>query len=316
MTLSPLSPRVRVATFYELSGILLANGSIDVANTCVVCNFPFYESVPQLKNFIVTDQFKGFIVIGRRGQAKTFHDFLAELGDRERAKQATIEQFRGKSWPIYRANYDALLSAMLGEARMTLDDVRILNFPDDEKSALAMIGGTGDFYMGGLPAELNLLQNHGEKFVRIGGVEILGPAGLWYSNIASTEEWLSRNEKTALKLMAMNYRYNRYIQEKPEAVFPIILKAMNDHSGIQMSSKDLKFVFDNFVGTQTYQDDRESTLNPKSDRFWGVSAKYYIKNSKELPAGADYRKNNPLDEWFARFLAQPELSAWVDAPLK
>lgn len=294
----------------------LANGSIDTANTCVVCNFPFYESVPQLMNFINTDQFKGFIVIGRKGQVKTYDELLAELGDPQEAKLATIEQFRGKTFPIYRANYDPLLTATLGQAGMTLDDVEVLNFPDDEKSALAMIGGTGDFYLGGLPAEINLLLNHGDKFVLVGGDEILGPAGLWYSNIASTEEWLANNEETALKLMAMSYRYNRYVNENPDAVLPIVLKAMNDHSGTQMSLEELKFVFDNFVGPRTYQDDKETALNPDSELYWGVSAEYYVANSTELPPDADYRRNNPVDEWFAKFLARPDLLAWVDAPLE
>jgi ABC-type nitrate/sulfonate/bicarbonate transport system substrate-binding protein len=294
----------------------LANGSIDTANTCIVCNFPFYESVPNLMNFINTDQFKGFIVIGRKGQVKTYDEFLTELGDPEKAKKATIEQFRGKTWPIYRANYEPLLTATLGQAGMTIDDVEILNFPDDEKSALAMIGGTGDFYMGGLPAEINLLLNHSDQFVLVGGADILGPAGLWYSNIASTEEWLAENEETALKLMAMSYRYNRYMNEKPDVVLPIILKAMNDHSGAQMSQDELKFVFENFVGPRTYQEDKETALNPDSDLYWGVSAEYYVKNSTELPEDADYRRNNPVDEWFAKFLARPDLLEWVDAPLE
>ncbi len=30
----------------------LANGSLDTVNTCVcVCNFPFYESVPEMEEF-------------------------------------------------------------------------------------------------------------------------------------------------------------------------------------------------------------------------------------------------------------------------
>ena len=41
----------------------------------------------------------------------------------------------------------------------------------NEKAALAMIGGEGDFYIGGLPSETNLLQNHPEDFKLIGGAE-------------------------------------------------------------------------------------------------------------------------------------------------
>ena len=34
----------------------LANGSLDTVNTCVVCNYPFYESVPEMKNFLTVNQ--------------------------------------------------------------------------------------------------------------------------------------------------------------------------------------------------------------------------------------------------------------------
>ena len=40
----------------------LANGSLDTVNTCVVCNYPFYESVPEMQNFLTVNQFKGFVV--------------------------------------------------------------------------------------------------------------------------------------------------------------------------------------------------------------------------------------------------------------
>jgi ABC-type nitrate/sulfonate/bicarbonate transport system substrate-binding protein len=294
----------------------VANGSIDTANTCIVCNFPFYESVPNLMNFITTDQFKGFVVIGRKGEVTTYDEFLEDLGDPEEAKLATIEQFRGATWPIYRANYDPLLSATLSQAGMTLDDVEIINFPDDEKSALAMIGGTGDFYMGGLPAEINLLTNYPDDFVLVGGSEILGPAGLWYSNIAATEEWLAANEDTALKLMAMNYRYNRYILEKRDAVLPFIRDAMNEHSGTDLTVEELEVIFDNFVGPRTYQQEAADTYNPDSPYYWGNSASYYVEQSTELPEDADYRRNNPLEEWFNKLMERDDLLAWIDSPLE
>ena len=149
----------------------LVNGSVDTVNTCVICNFPFYESVPELTDFLTVNQFKGFTLIGRAGAAKTYDEFLAELGDPVAAQKATLEQLRGKTLPMYSANYETLLKATLSQAGMTLDDVTIVNFADDEKAALAYLGGTGDFYMGGLPSEINILQNHAEDYQLIGGAE-------------------------------------------------------------------------------------------------------------------------------------------------
>jgi ABC-type nitrate/sulfonate/bicarbonate transport system substrate-binding protein len=294
----------------------LANGSLDTVNTCVVCNYPFYESVPEMKNFLTVNQFKGFVVIGRKGKSKSYQKFLAELGQPDKAKVATIQQFKGKTFPIYLANYEPLLNAVLEQADLDLQDIKTVNFSDDEKAALAMIGGTGDFYMGGLPSEINLLMNHADQFELIGGAEILGPAGLWYSNVASNEKWLVKNEEAALRITAMSYRYNRYVQEDIDAILPIVVEAMNAHSGVATDVKSLKFIFDNFLEFRTYQQDAETTYNPDSPLFWETSAKYYVAKSKQLPQGADYQLQNPLNEWFEKFLKRKDLLEWVDKPLK
>lgn len=293
----------------------LVNGSVDTVNTCVICNFPFYESVPELTDFLTVNQFKGFVLIGRVGQSTSYAEFLEELGDPAAAQKATLEQVRGKTFPMYSANYETLLKATLDQAGMTLEDVQITNFPDDEKAALAYIGGTGDFYMGGLPSEINLLQNHPEEFQLIGGSEILGPAGLWYSQVASSTDWLAANEDAALKIMALSYRFNRYVNDQPDVVMPIVARAMNEHSGVATSEDDLGFIFDTFLAFRSYQDDATTTYDPGSDLYWGRSADYYVTQSADLPEGADYRRQNPLDEWFEKFLARADLLEWVDAPL-
>jgi hypothetical protein len=50
--------------------------------------------------------------------------------------------------------------------------------------------------------------------------------------------------------------------------------------------------------------------------YWETSAKYYVAKSKELPKGADYALQNPLNDWFKMFLERKDLLEWVDAPLK
>lgn len=293
----------------------LANGSIDIAGSCIVCNYPFYESIPELRNFMTVNQFKGFVVIGRQGSSKSYDEFLQELNDPEAAKNAAIDQLRGMTFPIYEANYLPMLSAVLEQGNLKLEDVKTINFPDDEKAALAMIGGEGDFYIGGLPSEINLLMNHPDSFKLIGGAEILGPAGLWYSNITTTEQWLEKNEEAALRLIAMAYRFNRYIQEDIDKVLPIIVEAMNAHSGVASTVEDLGFTFDKFLDFRTYQQDAETCYNPGSDLYWEHSAKYYVEKSTELPEDADYSLQNPLNEWFKKFIDRKDLLEWVDKPL-
>lgn len=293
----------------------LANGSLDTVNTCVVCNFPFYESVPEMEDFLTVNQFKGFVVIGRVDQSKSYEELRASLGDADKARLAAIQQMKGKTFPVYLANYQPLMTAVLEQGGMHLEDVQTINFADDEKAALAYIGGKGDFYMGGLPSEINLLMNHADQFKLIGGAEILGPAGLWYSNVAANHKWLVDHEDAALKIMAMSYRYNRYVQEKIDVVMPIVVKAMNDHSGVATDVKSLKFIFDKFLEFRTYKQDADTTYAAGSPLFWENSAKYYVAKSKELPKGADYALKNPLNDWYKKFVARKDLLTWVDAPL-
>ena len=294
----------------------LVNESIDMAGSCTVCNYPFYESIPNLRNFNTVNQFKGFVVLGRVGKSKSYEEFLTELGNPEEAKIAAIQQLKGKTFPIYEANYLPLLTAVLEQGSLTIDDITTLNFADDEKAALAAIGGEGDFYIGGLPSEINLLMNHSDEFQLIGGSEILGPAGLWYSNITATEEWLAENEEAALRVTAMAYRFNRYIQEDIEKVLPIVVEAMNAHSGAGQTVDDLKFIFDKFLEFRTYQQDAETCYNPDSDLYWEDSASYYVARSTELPEDADYLVQNPLNEWFEKFMVRKDLLEWIDAPLE
>jgi ABC-type nitrate/sulfonate/bicarbonate transport system substrate-binding protein len=294
----------------------LANGSLDTINTCVVCNFPFYESVPDMVDFLTVNQFKGFVVIGRKGQSKTYQEFLKELGNADAARKAAISQLKGKTMPMYTANYVPMLKGLLEQVSLDVKDVNVINFPDDEKAAIAMIGGTGDYFMGGLPSEINLIMNHPNDFQLIGGSEILGPAGLWYSNIASTNKWLAANEDTALRIMALSYRYNRYVNEDIDKVMPIVAKAMNEHSGVATDVEELKFIFRTFLEFRTYQKELVDTYNPQSPLYWKNSGDYFVKRSSELPANADVVARNPLEAWQKKFMARKDLLKWVDKPLK
>lgn len=293
----------------------LARGDIDTVNTCVVCNYPFYESVPELRNFLTVNQFKGFSVIGRTGDSRTYDDFLDELGDPEEAQQATIEQLVDSTVPMYEANYRSLLSATLDQADLTTDVVDIVNFAEDDRAAVAFLGGEGDFYLGGLPSQVNILLEHGDDYHIVGGAEVLGPAGLWYSQVASSDEWLEENRDAALRIMAMSYRYNRYIAEQPEDVLPIVGETIEEQGGPETTPEELELIFDDFLEFRSYQDEAETTYNPDSDLYWRESAEFYVEESDELPEDADYETQNPLEPWFERFLEEDALLEWVDAPL-
>ena len=139
--------------------------------------------------------------------------------------------------------------------------------------------------------------------------------GTGESPLAAMKSWLDANEETALKLMALNYRYARYVYEKPDVIAPIVMRNMNEHSGGNLTVEDIKFIIPQFSDPRPYQEEIEKTFNPDSDLYWGKSAEYYVTTSTDLPADADWRRNNPLDEWFNKFLQRKDLLEWVDRPL-
>ena len=153
---------------------------------------------------------------------------------------------------------------------MSIDDVQTINFADDEKAALAFISGEGEFYMGGLPSEINLLMNHPDQFKLIGGAEILGPAGLWYSNVASTEEVAGgkrgrrpQDHGHVVSLQPLrpgedrrDHAHRRQGDERP-------------FGRRDRRRQSLKFIFDKFLEFRTYKQDAETTYNPNSPAVLG-----------------------------------------------
>lgn len=297
----------------------LVSGSVDVIPACVVCHFAFRESVPDLTTIFTENQFAGFLFIGRKGgPLKTYWEFLDELGDPEAAKEATLLQLKGTTWPVYRANYDPLIGSALSQVGLTLDDINEINFADDEKAALAFIGGTGDVFTGSLPQESRMLLDMPDQFVNLGGAEILGPAGLWYSNIAALRPWILENKEVVLKLTAMSYRYNRYLEEDPDAVLPIVVRVINDMTGSTNTVKDVKQIFDAFLDFRTWQRERDETYNPDSIYYWRLSADHFVQQSIEqgtYPAHGEYLSVNIQEDLFKEFLQRQDLLDWVDAPL-
>src|SRR5262245_24335663 len=51
----------------QLAGPQLRRGDLDVAYSCQACNFAILKQIPELRDWMITNQFKGFAVIGRKG---------------------------------------------------------------------------------------------------------------------------------------------------------------------------------------------------------------------------------------------------------
>lgn len=290
----------------------MRQGSLDVVSSCHVCDFPLYKSVPSLRSFLITDQFKGFIIVGRKG-AETFADLEQKIGA-EKAKEQILKGFKGKSFPTVLSTYRQLLSSALGQVGMTISDINVVESGDDAQAALAFQRGTGDYYMGSLPQETKLLSMP-DKYVNVGGSEILGPAGLWYSTMVSTQGWLEKNDETALKLAAIWYRVSRYANERFDAIAPDWVRATNERAAASFTVDELKTTF-SLMDFPSLQSSKETIFNKDSYLYWERSVDFYKNhNADQLPHGVDPSKNDVEEAYFNKLSANQKLIDWINAPL-
>lgn len=288
----------------------MRQGSIDVVSSCHVCDFPLYQSVPSLRSWLITDQFKGFIVIGRQG-ADTFAALEPQAGA-EKAKEQILKGFAGKTFALMPASFRPLLSTALSQVDMTVDEVKILEFADDAQAALAFQRGEGDYYMGSLTQEIKLL-GQPDKYVNVGGQEILGPAGLWYSTMVSTQDWLDANEDTVLKLSAIWFRLSRYAAEKFDEAAPKLIAINNERAAASFTLDEFKTMY-GLLTFPTVEQAKATVFNPESGLYWKRSVDFYAeKNASDL--GGTTADDKALEEaFFKKLSANQELLDWIAKP--
>jgi ABC-type nitrate/sulfonate/bicarbonate transport system substrate-binding protein len=290
----------------------MRQGSLDVVSSCHVCDFPLYASVPELRSWLITNQFKGFMVVGREGQP-TYAD-LSKTMDPEAAKKQILEGMKGKEFALVLSNFEKLLTAALGQVGMGISDVKVTQFSDDAAAALAFQRGTGDYYMGSLPQEAKLIATPG--YVNVGGHEILGPAGLWFSTMVSTNEWLTENPETVKKLVAIWLRFARYASEDFDRVAPLWVEATNERAGAAFTVEEFKQTME-LLYFPTVEQAQKTIYNPQSEAYWKNSVDFYKgHNAAELPEGVDPDSTALEQSFFEAVLADAKLAEWIGSPLK
>ena len=292
----------------------LANGSLNIGSSCYSCDFPFVAAVPTIRDFLITNQYSGFDVIGRPG-ALTYNT-LVKTESPAKAKAAVLHSFIGKTFDIQASVYESLLFGALKSAGINPKSVVIDDFSSDAASALAFEHGTGDFYMGGSPQEIKLMGYSPPKYVIVGGTEILGPAGLWYSTYVALQPWLSSNHTVALKLIAIWYRTMRYVLAYPAYSYNIWTKAMNKEAAANYTVAQVETFTRSLEAYPTYQEAEATIYNPKSPLYYELCAKYYATTKGSvLPSGYKLSTIVVDTQYFRQFLASSALVSWVNSTL-
>jgi ABC-type nitrate/sulfonate/bicarbonate transport system substrate-binding protein len=291
----------------------LARGSVDLVSSCSACDFAYYKSMPTLRDIIITDQFKGFIVIGRHSAPS--YDALITKGDTPAAaRQAVYSYMKGRTFDIDQATFGGLLDAMLAYAHLPVSAVKVKDFANDASAATAFLAGSGDFYMGSLTQEARLLVNFPSQVANVGGTSILGPAGLWYSTMATTQAWLQANRTTAVKLEALSMRAATLLATDSKKVLPLITSNLNQHSGSDFTVAEVNRELQAFIAFTTVTSAKDAVYNPHSNLYWEVSVNYYAREDKKsgiLSQGANPAKFNLDQQLFTQFEADSSLVSWA-----
>ena len=295
----------------------LANGTIDTNLSGNNQALVFGEEVPEIRLWMMTNLFKGFIVVGRRGETITYDELIAAGNSPADAKQQVLESFRGKSFAIQASVYSGVVGSAIDDAGLTLDDIEIIDFANDAQAAFAFIGGTGDFYTGSLPEEATLILEHPDDFVAVGGEEL----GFFkiYSGMATTDTFVAENYDTLLRMLAVWYRTMKILRERPDIAIPIFTRAINEAGGSDFSEDEVQFIISELEEYNTLEEAQELIFNPDSDRYWKVPEDEFLASqiaSGELPEDYDASVHYVLDDVFNDLLARADLIAYINGPVE
>ncbi|MDT0196475.1 ABC transporter substrate-binding protein [Arthrobacter sp. AB6] len=296
----------------------LARQDLNVVSTCTACNFPYLKQSPNLRDAMIISQFKGFILIGH-SDAPSYQALVAGGAEPEAARKEVHSYLAGKTFVLRESAFGALLNGMLEFAGLTRDDIKVVDVADDARAAQAFLQGEADFYIGSLAQESKLLREYPNRVVNVGGAEIIGPGGLWYDTMAVDQRWLSNNEDTVVKLTALWARVARYVNEKPDAVVPTIMKSVNERSGSSFEDGEIEQILNDFIGFASLERWEADTFNPSSELYWRKSLNFYAaQNVKDgvLPADIDVNAHYVAEDYYKKLRENQELVDWIKAPLK
>ena len=292
----------------------ILRGDLDIAFHSHPGLIPSIGAAPEIRNWMITDQFSGFRIIGRRGEVPTYDDLEAEVGSAEALEQV-LESWIGKEFVIVGALFTGLVDGALSQIDSSVDDVTILEFANDAQAAQAFLGGTGDYYTGSLPQTTKLLFDFGDQFVSVGGTEVLGAGGLWFSTEITSAEWLEENRDVAMRLLGAWYRSTRFLAEVPDKAIPLMREQLNELAAATFTDEEVKFLVDNLVALMTFEEAKERAFNPDSDIYWRISVDHYVAvNQEVLPAGFEVDDVFLDEEIFREFASNSSLVDQVQAP--
>lgn len=249
----------------------LVNGSIDFGAFSDTPSITLASQFEDLQMLAFYNVFKGFALMAKKDEFKTYQEFLTELGDPEQAAIETGKQLKGKSIVTTSgATFYMVLEQALRNSGLTMDDINIIDMEPDA-GVSAFISGTGDLYLGGLP-QRERLQEEGYPAL-ISGEEI-GPGAVILAGIASTKDFVEKNEDIINKVQKVWMKTMDFMANQPEDAYAFIAKWSNEQSGGNNTAEDVKAFLDDYVVFP-------KTVDELNDMFYSPASPYYWKDRYE-----------------------------------
>jgi ABC-type nitrate/sulfonate/bicarbonate transport system substrate-binding protein len=296
-----------------------ARGSVDVASGALGSLIPL---VPKAENMRVIgnyDQFRGFAFIVRKDGGFETYQNLADTMSLDEASKQAIAQMKGKTIVTIPSSFEATINATLAQAGLSKDDVEIQSFNESSSAAIAFIRGSGDIFVGGLPETVKLLTGeNANKYTALVRNQQMGPAGLWFSNFAVSQEFLEGERETVLKLLAVWYRTARYIRERPDDAIKPMVNYLAEQTGGGMDLATAEKQVPEFVYFQTLEESKATVFNPQSETYWRIAAEYLVKQNQKLGKipKEGFKLNWVVQEQlFKELLEKKNLIDWINKPL-
>ena len=319
---------LEIIPFVSIPYTQLQTDEIDMLFSCQICYGTIIGEFPEYRNYLITNQYQGFVLIGRAGETVVYEEALERLGDEEAAMAELAESMRGKEFVKTEGFPTTFERGLLENIGLTFDpddtanqDVVFKYYPSMEAMNFGYLSGEADYYTGNLSAQARMLYSEelAGEYVVAAPLELFGASAILYSTEGVRADWLEENPETVLRSLAIWYRASRYLDAYPEIVGEFVGEEAKDQTG---GTSLGAFVTSRIMTELNYfpllDDAKDYMFTPGEITYFGnVVADSFASGREEgyIAEGVDWQDHEVQEVWFNRLLEREDLVAWINAPL-
>jgi hypothetical protein len=306
-----------------IPALQLVRGEINVGYSSSTGGMAFYKQVPGYQDFMIHNVFKGFAIVAKPGRLKPYSSYIAKAKDLNTAKVDFVEhEMLGKSLCLYDAAYRGSVEGVMKQAGRTVNDLKIVAFPDDVTGANAFLSGACDMYIGALPQVVRMLGDYPEEAEVAAPQQAFGPGEdgiLFYETYAANADWLKANKATAVKLWAIELRLVELLKADPDGMSKQLAAQVRDITGVKLSDGAVKTAFTKQLLFLGVDDVEPYALSPTSSRYYPQTVEILGQQTKDvgqLPQDIKVEDHYIIKDVWESLINDKDLVAWIKSPLK